>query len=123
MIRAVAVTTAARAAARIFQVAETRENQTGKALSQTVAESVSKRNHQQSALEQHAVWLLALIADKPDLTLHDIRMLLSREKALSVSVGSVWRFYDRHGIRFRKKPARCRPSQGTEALDAGSAVA
>jgi transposase len=75
-------------------------------------------------LEQHAAWLLALIADKPNLTLQDIRMLLSREKALSVSVGSVWRFYDRHGIRFKKKTARRRePSQGTEALDAGSAVA
>jgi transposase len=60
--------------------------------------------------------LLGLIAEEPDLTLQDIQMLLLREKSLSVGRGSVWRFYDRHGIRFRKKlPHRPGPSQGTRA--------
>jgi hypothetical protein len=49
-------------------------------------------------LEQHAVWLLGLIAQEHDLTLQDIQMLLLQEKALCVGLGSVWRFHDRHGI-------------------------
>ena len=116
MIRAVAASTAARAAARIFQVIESTKDQTAKALRETGSVSASKRSPRESPLEQHAAWLLGLIAEEPDLTLQDIRMLLLREKALSVGLGSVWRFYDRHGIRFRKKLARRRgPSQGTRA--------
>jgi transposase len=114
MIRAVAASTTA--AARMFQVQESTEGQTGIPPRETASASTSKRNHQQSPLEQHAAWLLGLITEESDLTLQDIRILLLREKALSVSIGSVWRFYDRHGIRFRKKPARRRgPSQGTRA--------
>jgi putative ABC transport system permease protein len=124
MIPADSANTPAPAAARMFEVTESTGNQTGKALCPTGNVSVLKRNHQHSPLEQHAAWLFALISDDPSLTLQDIRMLLSREKALSVSVGSVWRFYDRHGIRFRKKPARRRePSQGAGARDARSAIA
>jgi putative ABC transport system permease protein len=117
MIRAVAASTAARAAARIFQVIESTEEQTAKALRESGNVRASKRSTRESPLEPHAAWLLGLIAEEPDLTLQDIRMLLLREKALSVGLGSVWRFYDRHGItRFRKKPARRQgPSQGTPA--------
>jgi len=146
MIRAVAASTAARAAARIFQVIESTEDQTAKAtlavvpssivgrassltavkqststLRETGNVSASKGSNRQSPLEQHAAWLLGLIAEEPDLTLQDVQMLLLREKALSVGLGSVWRFYDRHGIRFRKKPARRRgPSQGARAATAGA---
>ena len=121
MIRAVAASTAARAAARIFQVIESTKDQTAKALRETGSVSASKRSPRESPLEQHAAWLLGLIAEEPDLTLQDVQMLLLREKALSVGLGSVWRFYDRHGIRFRKKPARRRgPSQGARAATAGA---
>jgi putative ABC transport system permease protein len=114
MIRAVAASTAARAAARMFQVPESTEGQSGIALRETPSASASKRNHRQPPLEQHAAWLLGLITEETDLTLQDIQRLLLQEKGLSVSIGSVWRFYDRHGIRFRRKPARRRgPSQGT----------
>ena len=69
-------------------------------------------------LEQHAAWMLARIAEDLNLTLRDVRLMLWREKALSVSVGSVWRFYDRRGIRFRKKPTL----QGAAAPDAKSSL-
>jgi hypothetical protein len=42
--------------------------------------SASKGSHRQSPLEQHAAWLLGLIAEEPDLTLQDVQMLLLREK-------------------------------------------
>jgi hypothetical protein len=87
-------------------------SQTGKTLCPIGTVNVLKRSRQQLPLEQHAAWLLALIADDPNLTLQDIRMLLARDKTLSVSVSSVWRFYDRHGIRFGKKPSRRREPAG-----------
>jgi transposase len=63
------------------------------------------RGHRKSPLKEHEGWLLDLIVVQPDLTLDEIRVLLIQQKALSVAIGSVWRFYDRHGIAFKKKPA------------------
>jgi hypothetical protein len=85
--------------------------------------TASKRKHIRELLEEHGAWLLTLAARKPDLSLRDIQMMLSREKAISVSLGSVWHFYDRHGIRFKKKPVRHRsPSHCNEALDGSAEV-
>jgi transposase len=53
-----------------------------------------------------AQWLLDLVAKEPDLTLEEIRDRLRREKKLAVATSSVWRFYDRHEITFKKSPAR-----------------
>ena len=64
--------------------------------------------HSRSPLKAHAQWLLALVAREPDLTLEEIRDRLKRAKKLEVAVSSVWRFYDRHEITFKKSPARGR---------------
>jgi transposase len=64
--------------------------------------------HSRSPLKAHEQWLLDLVAKEPDLTLEEIRDQLRREKALDVAVSSVWRFYDRHEITFKKSPARGR---------------
>jgi len=60
-----------------------------------------------SPLDAHKDWLLALIAAEPDLTLQEIRGRL-RARGIVVAASSVWRFCDRHGITFKKKPARIR---------------
>ena len=52
-------------------------------------------------------WLLARIAEKPDLTLRAIRAELA-ERGVLVSYDAVWRFFLREGITFKKKPARRR---------------
>jgi len=59
--------------------------------------------HSRSPLKAHEDWLLHLVAKEPDLTLEEIRKRLRREKKLGVAVSSVWRFYDRHEIAFKKK--------------------
>ena len=59
--------------------------------------------HSRSPLKAHEEWLLDLVAKEPDLTLEEIRKRLRREKKLGVAVSSVWRFYDRHEIAFKKK--------------------
>jgi transposase len=47
---------------------------------------------------------------EPDLTLEEIRDRLRCEKKLVVATSSVWRFYDRHKIMFKKKSCT-RPSR------------
>ena len=59
-------------------------------------------------LNKHEQWLLDLIAAEPDLTLDDIRVRLSRAKRLKVGTTSIWRFFDRHKITFKKNSARRR---------------
>jgi transposase len=52
-------------------------------------------------------WLLARIAEKPDLTLRALVAELC-ERGTPASYGAVWRFYKHEGITFKKKPARQR---------------
>jgi transposase len=64
--------------------------------------------HSKSPLKAHERWLLDLVSTEPDLTLEEIRARLRREKKLKVAASSVWRFYDRHEITFKKNTARRR---------------
>jgi transposase len=64
--------------------------------------------HSRSPLKAYEDWLLDLIAKQPDLTLEEIRERLKREKKLEVAASSVWRFFDRHDITFKKNSARSR---------------
>jgi transposase len=59
------------------------------------------RGHRRAVLEPHAAWLLDLIGVQSDITLEEVRALL-RERGIVVSVATVWSFYDRHGISFKK---------------------
>jgi transposase len=61
-----------------------------------------------AAVEAHKDWLLAAVSAEPDLTLEELRARLAAEKALASSVSALWRFFARHGISFKKKPARRR---------------
>lgn len=57
-----------------------------------------------SPLEGHAAQILALVAEQPDLTLEEILSAL-RKRRIRTSLGALWRFFDRHGITFKKKLA------------------
>ena len=74
-----------------------------------------------SPLERHADFLLALVAGQPDLTLDEI-VAAMRKRRISGSRSAVWRFFERHNISFKKKPAggRAKPrgrGSRTAALD------
>lgn len=58
-----------------------------------------------SPLEEHADWLLALIAEQPDLTMDEV-VVAMRKRRIAGSRSAVWRLFARHGISFKKKPAR-----------------
>jgi len=64
--------------------------------------------HSRSPLKQHERWLLDLVAAEPDLTLKEIRVRLAREKRLKVGLTSIWRFFDRNDITFKKNAERHR---------------
>ena len=57
-----------------------------------------------SPLEKHAKFLLAQIANTPDLTLDEI-VVAMRKRRIAGSRSAVWRFFERHSISFKKKPA------------------
>jgi transposase len=52
-------------------------------------------------------WLLARIAEKPDLTLRALLQEL-KERGLVVSYYALWHFLQHEGVTFKKKPARLR---------------
>jgi transposase len=58
-------------------------------------------------LKSEREWLLARIAEKPDLTLRAVMAELAA-RGTPASYGAVWRFFAREGITFKKKPARQR---------------
>ena len=64
--------------------------------------------HSRSPLEKHKQWLLDLIVAEPDLTLAEIGARLLKVKKQKAGIGSIWRFYDRHDITFKKNSARSR---------------
>ena len=61
----------------------------------------------QFLLKSEREWLLARIAEKPDLTLRAVMAELA-ERGTPASYGAVWRFFAHEGVTFKKKPARQR---------------
>ncbi len=70
------------------------------------------------ALASEREWLLARIAEKPDLTLRAIQAELAA-RSVVVSYDAVWRFYLREGMTFKKKPARRRAGSAGRGQEAG----
>src|SRR6478752_5597534 len=58
-------------------------------------------------LEEHSDWILALIAKQPDLTLEEILAVMAKQ-GIPGSRSALQRFFDRHNVSFKKKPARGR---------------
>jgi transposase len=61
----------------------------------------------QLRLQCEREWLLARIAEKPDLTLRAVVAELA-ERGTPASYGAVWRFFKHEGITFKKSSARQR---------------
>src|SRR4029453_12614187 len=54
-----------------------------------------------SPLEEHADWILALIAKQPDLTLEEILAAMAKQ-GIPGSRSALQRFFDRHNVSFKK---------------------
>jgi transposase len=71
-----------------------------------------------SPLEEHADFLLELVAEQPDLTLDEVVAIMRKHKIPGKRT-AVWRLFRRHNITFKKKSAggrtwRGRASAGSE---------
>jgi len=58
-------------------------------------------------IEAHGAFLLAAVERTVDITLAELQALL-REQGVAVGIGTLWRFFDRRGIGFKKNRARRR---------------
>ena len=74
--------------------------------------------HRRRVLAGERDWLLARIAEKPDLTLRAVMAELAG-RGIAVSYGAVWGFFASEGITFKKKPARQRAGPHRRRTPAG----
>jgi transposase len=70
-------------------------------------------------LEKYADFLLGLIKKEPDLTLDEVALAMRKHK-IPGSRTAVWRFFKRHKITFKKKPAS--GGAGAHRCGAGAAT-
>ena len=97
----------ARAAARQFVIGDSTAIRWAKRWRETGSfEAKTNKGQSRSPLRKHEEWLLGLVRQEPDLTLEEIQRRLLAERQHKAGLGSVWRFFDRHGISFKKKPSR-----------------
>jgi transposase len=100
---------AARAAARQFVIGDATAIRWVKRWRETGSvEAKSVKGQSRSPLKRHEEWLLDLVRQEPDLTLEEIQRRLLDERQQKAGIGSVWRFFDRNGISFKKKRSRSR---------------
>ncbi len=64
-----------------------------------------KRSHR---IEAYAAELLSLVEQSPDMTLAEISDWLHENHGLRVGSGTMWRFFDRHDVSFKKNRTRSR---------------
>jgi transposase len=62
--------------------------------------------------EAHRDYLLGLSRRQPDLTLLEIQQRLIANCGEHFSYSVIWRFFDRHGITFKKSPRTPKSSNG-----------
>ena len=75
--------------------------------------------YRRPALEGEREWMLARIAEKPDLTLRALAAELA-ERGVKAGQYAVWSFFKREGLTFKKTPARGRTGPAGRGPQAGA---
>tara|TARA_R110000796_G_scaffold33575_5_gene86953 strand:- start:4022 stop:4378 length:357 start_codon:yes stop_codon:yes gene_type:complete len=55
-------------------------------------------------IEKHADFIFALLEERGDITLEEIRTALSA-RGFHTAISTIWRFFDRHAVTRKKRPA------------------
>jgi len=106
-----------REAAEHFEVSASTAVKWMKCFRETGSCVAKPRGGSTSPLEEHANFLLTLIAEQPDLTLDEVVSTMRRHKVRG-SRTAVWRFFKRHKITVKKKPARGRTGASRRGVGA-----
>ena len=78
----------------------------------------SSRGRIRSPLHGYRQWLLDLASSEPEVTLAEVRDRLAGQ-GLITSEASIWRFFTREGISFKKNAAALRARQARRRAQAG----
>jgi transposase len=54
-------------------------------------------------IEAHRVFILKTITDRKDITLAELQELLAKRRGEWFGIGTLWRFFARHGITVKKR--------------------
>ena len=85
--------------------------QAQKQTSGTVAPARVGGDRRSARIEAEAAFILAQIEARPDITLVELQTKL-KDRGLSVGIGSLWRFFDRRQITFKKRQRMPRNNSG-----------
>jgi transposase len=77
-----------------------------------ISPSLSGGDRRSGRVEAQRDYLLGLIRRTPDITLLEIQERLIKNCSERFSVSVLWRFFDRHGITFKKRPRMPRSNGG-----------
>jgi transposase len=69
----------------------------------TVAPGKRGGDRKSGRIEAHAAFILAAVADQPDITLAELQNRLAKERGERFGIGTLWRFFDRREITFKKR--------------------
>ena len=111
VVRAVEEGATRREAAERFEVSPSSAVKWFQAWEREGRRTAKPRGGSRSAPEDHADGILALVSEHPDWTLEELVAALRRRR-LPGSRSALWRFLERHGISFKKKPAGGRARAG-----------
>ncbi len=75
-----------------------------------ISPSPSGGDRRSGRIEAQRDYLLGLIRRRPDITLLEIQERLIENCGERFAVSVLWRFFDRHGITFKKRPRTLRSS-------------
>lgn len=71
-----------------------------------------------SKLDAHEAFILELVADNKDIALHEIAERLAEERELRVAPSTVWHFFAKRGITYKKRRRMLRNSSVRMSLPA-----
>jgi transposase len=103
------------AAARLFKISIASAVRWVKQFETTgeISPKPSGGDRRSGRIEAHHDYLMGLIRRTPDITMLEIQERLIKNCGERFSVSVLWRFFDRHGVTFKKR-ARTRPSSSAQ---------
>ena len=69
-----------------------------------------------SALDEYKQYLLGLMAARMDMTMDEVREKLHADHSVSVSTSTIWRFFRKHRITFKKKTGHAKEQERPDVI-------